>query len=110
MSARIARTFLLIALAAGCSKESGSKPEGETTKKSVKADDDKHAETGVKPGSHEDWCGEHEVPESQCTRCNPELIPAFKATNDWCEEHQLPLSQDKIHNPDLVIARPPKGQ
>ena len=110
MSARIARTFLLIVLAAGCSKESGSKPEGDTTKKSEKHDDDKHAEVGVKPGSHEDWCGEHEVPESQCTRCNPELIPAFKATSDWCEEHQLPLSQDKIHNPDLVITRPPKGE
>lgn len=108
MSARIARTFLLIALAAGCSKESGSKPETESTKKSVKADDDKHAPAGVRPGSHEDWCVEHAVPESQCTRCNAELIPAFKATNDWCEEHQLPLSQDKIHNPDLVITRPPK--
>jgi hypothetical protein len=68
-----------------------------------------HAPADVKPGSHEDWCEEHEVPESQCTRCNAELIPAFKATNDWCEEHQLPLSQDKIHNPDLVITRPPKG-
>ncbi len=109
MSARIARTFLLIALAAGCNKDSGSKAEGESAKKSVKADD-KHATSEVKPGSHEDWCGEHEVPESQCTRCNPELIPAFKATNDWCEEHQLPLSQDKIHNPGLVITRPPKGQ
>jgi hypothetical protein len=112
MSVRIARTFLLIALAAGCSKDSGTRPEAERTKKSTKAadhDDDKHAASGVEPGSHEDWCGEHEVPESQCTRCDPELIPAFKATNDWCEEHQLPLSQDKIHDPDLVITRPPKG-
>jgi len=109
MSVRIALAFLLIVLVGGCQKDSGSKPEAEGTKKSVKADEDKHAETGVKPGSHEDWCGEHEVPESQCTRCNPELIPAFKATNDWCEEHQLPLSQDKIHNPDLVITRPPQG-
>lgn len=109
MSARIARTFLLFALVAGCSKDGGSKPEGETPKKAERADE-KHAGSEVKPGSHEDWCGEHEVPESQCTRCNAELIPAFKATNDWCDEHQLPLSQDKIHNPDLVITRPPKGQ
>ena len=109
MSVRIAVAFLLVVLVGGCSKDSGSKPEAEATKPSVKADDDKHAATGVEPGSHEDWCGEHEVPESQCTRCNPELIPAFKATNDWCEEHQLPLSQDKIHNPDLVITRPPQG-
>ena len=109
MSARIARTFLVIALATGCSKDGGSKSEGEAPKKAATAVDT-HAEANVKPGSHEDWCGEHEVPESQCTRCNPELIPAFKATNDWCEEHQLPLSQDKVHNPDLVITRPPKGQ
>ncbi len=114
MSARIFRTFLMIALAAGCSKESSSKSEAEGTKTTTKPaddhDEDEHAHTGVKPGSHEDWCGEHGVPESQCTRCNPELIPAFKATNDWCDEHQLPLSHDKIHNPDLVITRPPKGE
>lgn len=108
MSARII-PFLLLALTAGCREDSASKPTGTTTEKSAKPDDDKHAETGVEPGSHEDWCGEHGVPESQCTRCNPDLIPAFKATNDWCEEHQLPLSQDTIHNPDLVITRPPKG-
>ena len=32
-----------------------------------------HAPATVTPGSHEDWCGEHEVPESLCTRCNPDL-------------------------------------
>lgn len=69
-----------------------------------------HAAAGVKPGSHEDWCGEHEVPESMCTRCNSSLIPAFKATNDWCGEHGLPESQCLKCNPDLKIVRPPKGQ
>lgn len=68
-----------------------------------------HAPDGVKPGSHEDWCGEHQVPESQCSRCNPELIPAFKATGDWCAEHGLPESQCLKCNPDLKIVRPPKG-
>jgi hypothetical protein len=67
-----------------------------------------HAAAGVKPGSHEDWCGEHAVPESQCTRCNPKLIPAFKAANDWCVEHDLPESQCTKCNPDLKIVRPPK--
>ncbi|MBL9101590.1 MAG: hypothetical protein JNL82_11570 [Myxococcales bacterium] len=66
-----------------------------------------HAAAGVKPGSHEDWCGEHQVPESLCTRCNPSLIAAFKASNDWCVEHDLPESQCKICNPDLKIVRPP---
>lgn len=67
-----------------------------------------HADANVVPGSHEDWCGEHAVPESQCTRCNKDLIPAFKATGDWCPEHGLPESQCLVCNPDLVIERPPK--
>lgn len=69
----------------------------------------KHAASTVQPGSHEDWCDEHQVPESVCTRCNPALVPAFKATNDWCQEHGLPESQCKICNPSLKIERPPQG-
>ena len=68
-----------------------------------------HAPQGVRPGSHEDWCGEHQVPESLCTRCNPSLIAAFKATGDWCGEHGLPESQCLICNPDLKIERPPRS-
>jgi hypothetical protein len=49
------------------------------------------------------------VPESQCTRCNPALIPAFKATKDWCAEHSLPESQCTKCNPELKITRPAKG-
>ena len=67
-----------------------------------------HAGADAVPGSHEDWCGEHAVPESQCTRCNADLIPAFKATGDWCDEHGLPESQCLTCNPDLTIERPPK--
>ena len=70
----------------------------------------KHASADVKPGSYEDWCGEHQVPESQCTRCNPTLIAAFRATGDWCEEHGLPESQCLACNPDLKIERPPKPE
>lgn len=66
------------------------------------------AVAAVVPGSHEDWCPEHAVPESQCTRCNAALIPAFKATADWCEEHALPESQCLKCNPELKIERPPK--
>ena len=62
----------------------------------------------IKPGSHDDWCEEHAVPESMCTRCNPSLIAAFKATGDWCEEHGLPESQCIKCHPDLKIVRPPK--
>src|SRR5688572_879196 len=107
-----ARSILFLSLAlgtiAGCSKEESSSSKQGTTQTQPNADKG-HAPAGVKPGSHEDWCAEHEVPESQCTRCNAELIPAFKATNDWCAEHNLPESQCKICNPEIVIKRPPKG-
>ena len=71
---------------------------------------EKNAAAGVKPGSHEDWCGEHALPESQCTQCNPSLTAAFKATNDWCDEHGLPESHCLKCNPDLKIERPAKIQ
>lgn len=68
-----------------------------------------HAPKDAKPGSHEDWCEEHGVPESMDTRCNASLIPAFKATGDWCKTHGLPLSQCLKCNPKLKIVRPAKG-
>jgi hypothetical protein len=50
------------------------------------------------------------VAESVCTRCDPSLIAAFKATNDWCAEHGLPESQCLLCHPDLKIERPPRPQ
>jgi len=69
-----------------------------------------HAPAGVTPGSYEDWCEEHAVPETMCTRCTPQLIAAFKATGDWCSEHGLPESQCLACNPDLKIVRPAKPE
>jgi len=40
-----------------------------------------------------DWCLEHGVPESICTRCNASLIDSFKKKGDWCAQHSLPASQ-----------------
>lgn len=48
-----------------------------------------------------DWCREHAVPESICTRCNTALIADFKAKNDWCNEHNLPESQCFACHPEL---------
>jgi membrane fusion protein, heavy metal efflux system len=39
-----------------------------------------------------DWCGEHGLPESVCTKCNPELVAQFKAKGDWCDQHEVPKS------------------
>ncbi len=95
---------LFVTLAA-CSKDDTTKQTPAAEQASTARDE--HAPTGVVPGSHEDWCGEHAVPESQCARCNAELIAAFKATGDWCEEHGVPESQCLECNPELKIVRPP---
>lgn len=59
-----------------------------------------------------DWCGEHGVPESICTRCNASLIADFKAKGDWCGGHSMPESQCIACNPEVKAkfeAMAPKG-
>lgn len=75
----------------------------------ARAAEEVHAPKDAKPGSYEDWCVEHRVAESQCTRCDKALIPVFKATGDWCQKHGLPNSQCLKCNPKLKIVRPAKG-
>jgi hypothetical protein len=110
-------TFALLALlgaailAAGCggqgapSRTAGTDSATTTTAPAAGG----HA-AGIVPGSWEDWCAEHGVPETQCTRCDPSLIPAFQAANDWDPEHGLPMSQCTIHDPNLKIVRPAKPE
>lgn len=45
-------------------------------------------------------CGGHGVAEALCTRCNSELVAAFKVEKDWCAEHGLPESQCTLCNGD----------
>jgi cobalt-zinc-cadmium efflux system membrane fusion protein len=47
----------------------------------------------------------HGVPADQCTKCNPDLIPAFKELGDWCE-HGLPKSHCRQCNPSLTFTAP----
>ncbi len=117
------KTIILAAMAMGiltlaaCDKQAGTSETASKTEQDVasapatsQSDAAAHAPAGVTPGSYEDWCDEHAVPESMCTRCNPELVAAFKATGDWCVEHGLPESQCLACNPDLKIARPAKSE
>lgn len=110
----IALILVVIAAGSACKKESASSEGGRKETVSAKSEPAgasvKHAAATVTPGSYEDWCGEHQVPESQCTKCNPKLIAAFKATGDWCNEHGLPESQCRQCNPDVKIQRPPKKE
>lgn len=112
LTSTIARCSLTLSLSifAGCKSDPSAAtppaPAATTAQSSEAAS--AHAPANVERGSHEDWCEEHGVPESQCTRCNPSLVAAFKATGDWCGEHGMPESQCRLCNPDLKIERPPK--
>lgn len=100
-------------LAAGCGSKNTQSSTSEapaTTETATPPRGEGHAAATVVPGSYEDWCDEHQVAETQCTRCDASLVPAFQAANDWCAEHGLPMSQCTIHNPNLKIVRPPKPE
>jgi len=99
--------LVLAIVLTGCTGGSG---KSDSAAPKAGAAESKHAAGDVVPGSYEDWCGEHGVPESVCTRCDPSLVAAFKATNDWCQEHGLPESQCLACNPNLKIERPAKPQ
>lgn len=102
-------TALSLTTLTACAKdnEEQSQKVEKTSETAAPSQDTGHAAADVLPGSHEDWCGEHALPESQCTQCNPSLNAAFKATGDWCEEHGLPESQCLKCNPEIEIVRPP---
>ncbi len=96
------------AAAAGCSTQdqtNAREPEGSTAVESSEGPVSGHA-AGIVPGSPEDWCEEHQVQETMCTRCDASLIPAFKAAGDWDEKHGLPKSQCLKCDPTLNIVRP----
>ena len=63
-----------------CSSEPEAKPEakapgGSASAAATSTGATQHGDTS-KPGSHEDWCVEHDVPESKCTKCNPKAKQA----------------------------------
>jgi thiol-disulfide isomerase/thioredoxin len=53
----------------------------------------------------------HGVACETCVKCHPELAPRFRAAGDWCPTHQLPESQCGICHPEVVRAppEPPSG-
>ena len=97
---------MVLAVSSGCSKEH-SEDDGHDHDND-KAPASSHGVAGAVPGSYEDWCGEHSVPESKCTLCDSELAAAFKATGDWCAEHGLPESHCVQCDSSRKMTRPPK--
>jgi len=54
---------------------------------------------GTQSPATDDWCQEHNVPESEDIECKPELIPPIKDYG-WCKEHGV--AQCPLHHPDVA--------
>ncbi len=83
--------LLLAAALPACNERDESPPATE------QADPASPAQTAPAPAA--DWCAGHGLPESKCTKCNPELIPRFQAAGDWCAAHGFPESACPMCNP-----------
>jgi hypothetical protein len=89
-------------LVAGCEQKRTDKPVATgATKTEAQPPKKKPREPLIKKQEIADWCPEHGVPESICTRCNPALVEGFKKKNDWCNKHDLPESQCLQCHPEL---------
>jgi len=86
----------------GCGCDRKSEPQTATPPTKTQAPvPEKPKESLIKKTEIVDWCPEHGVPESVCTRCNAKLIDGFKQKGDWCAKHGLPESQCLVCNPKL---------
>ncbi len=86
---------LLSSIAACDSKDS----ESTTIEKSDSERSESAIPTRPEKADPDDWCGGHGLPESMCTKCNPELTEKFKEAGDWCAPHELPESVCPKCNP-----------
>ncbi len=95
----------LMFVANGCGE---SAPAPKPVAQADKHDDHKHggghdhSKDGKKDHDHSGWwCGEHGLPEAECSRCSAKAEAAFKAKGDWCDEHLRAKSQCFICEPKL---------
>lgn len=88
---------LSASLLAGCPDNKGQSPAAPSTSAAPVA-----PQAPLVPKAQiADWCGEHGVPESICTRCNTALVAEFQKKGDWCKGHGLPESQCVPCHPEL---------
>jgi thiol-disulfide isomerase/thioredoxin len=89
-SATLLLFFIAIPCLGGCSKQPS---HGRVTSSSI--------------ASSHDWQAcKHGVPDEVCVRCRPEKAAEFKAKGDWCPEHDVAESQCLECNPDLDFSPP----
>ncbi len=97
---------LTIAAALACEQSAVRSEAAVLETPSSRATEDPTAPEKVGKG---DWCNGHGLPESKCTKCNPELIAGFKASGDWCQEHGFPESACPLCNPQTPSPSQPSA-
>lgn len=93
--------FLLAAAVGGCGSQSSPKSASAGDKEKIATAAEQSKAPLVPKAQVIDWCKEHGVPESACTKCNESLIADFKKKGDWCVKHELPESQCITCHPEL---------
>ena len=63
----------------------------------------KFSQLGGAVKDQDDWCGEHNVPESRCVECDDSLMPKAEARG-WCKLHGVP--ECVLCNPELAQLTP----
>lgn len=84
---RILIPVLAVAILIGCQRQADPVKPGQPPSQ----------DTASQEGA---FCKEHGVLEAVCTKCNPALVPVFKAKGDWCEKHGFPESFCPICHPE----------
>lgn len=97
LSCWIGLSVLSAIVLTGCGREETSKVEAKPAAPATQ----KVQAPLIQPTQMVDWCKEHTVPESVCTRCNSALIAEFQKKGDWCKTHELPESQCTTCHPEL---------
>jgi hypothetical protein len=105
--------FVLLAALVGCSADDANSKKSAPTGQS-KGTPKKKAVPLIPKTEILDWCKEHGVPESICTRCDESLVSGYKQRGDWCDDHGLPDSQCFECHPELEAkfkeTRPQRGK
>jgi multidrug efflux pump subunit AcrA (membrane-fusion protein) len=60
--------------------------------------------TGAAAATRDDWCEEHNVPESKCVECSPDLMPKGPDYG-WDAEHGV--HDCPLHHPDVAQLKEP---
>lgn len=82
---------VMLALACACTRDAPSEARTEAAIGVPSA--------AARAGTEDDWCAEHALPESMCTKCDPSKVATFKEAGDFCAAHGFPESVCPVCNP-----------